>query len=83
MEPVLINIGANWWDLGDLVPDRLRIVPLKGRTAAQALRRLDLESPTDLVGQDECSGMPLVAGLAPPLPTGRGGRRPTFDLHVK
>jgi hypothetical protein len=69
VESVFVDIGADRRDLGDLVPHRIGVVPLEGRTAALAQRRPDLEGLADLLGWDECPGVPLVAGLATPLPT--------------
>ena len=44
------------------------------------MRRPDLESLSDLVGWDECSGVALVTDLATPPPPGRRGGRPSFHF---
>ena len=81
VEAVLIDIGSDRRDLGDLMPHRIGVASLEGRSAAPAQRRPDLEGLPDLLGWDACPNVPLVAGLATPLPPGRRDGRPSLDLH--
>jgi hypothetical protein len=80
VEAILIDIGADRRDLGDLVPDRIRILAFEPGTAAAAPGRLDLECFADLMGRDERAGVSLVTGLPSAFPPRRRGGRPALDL---
>jgi hypothetical protein len=80
MESVLIDVGTDRRDLGDLVPYWIGVVSLQRGAAASAVRRFDLDGLSDLLGWDECSGMALVTGLSSALSSGRRGRRSPLEL---
>jgi hypothetical protein len=80
VESVFIDVGANRRDLSDLMSHRVEVFALEGGTTASTVRRLDLESLSELLGRDQRSGVAGVSGLAPSLPPGRRSGRPPLEL---
>jgi hypothetical protein len=80
VESVLIDVGTDGRDLGDLVSHGIGIISLKRGATALALRRLDLEGLSKLLGWDKRPGVSFVTGLSSALPPGRRGRRPPLKL---
>jgi hypothetical protein len=80
VEAILIDVGTNRWDLGDLVSQGLGIVPLERDATASALRRLDLEGLSELFGWDQRPDVAFVARLSSALAPGRRDRRSPLEL---
>src|SRR4051794_22445988 len=73
VEAVFIDVGTDWWDLSNLMPQGIGIVTLQRGATALALRRLDLEGLAKVFGWDQRSDVSLVTGLSSALPPGRRG----------
>jgi hypothetical protein len=80
VQTILIYVGPEGWDFGDLMPSRIGVVAVKGGTTPAAVGRLDLERFAELFGRDKVPSVAGMSGLAPALPPGRRRRRPTLDL---
>ena len=80
MQPVLIDVGLNRRDLGDLVPERVGVVTLERGTTPAAVGRLDLVRVPELFGWDESPGVAGMSWLAATLPPGGRCGRPPLEL---
>ena len=79
MKARLDDIGADFGQLGDLMPDRLGVLAVQLVAAPPALRRLAVDNPAKLLGRDERAVMTAMAGLPAPFLARRRGRRPSLD----
>jgi hypothetical protein len=80
VEAVFIDVGTERRDLGDLVPQGMRIVSLQRGATASGLRRLDLEGLSQLFGWDQRPGGSFVTGLSATVAPGRRDRRSPLEL---
>jgi hypothetical protein len=81
VEAVFIDIGTDGRDLGDLMAHRIGVISLERSTTASAVRRLDLEGLSDLLGWDDRSGVASVTGLAALLPPRRREGRSPLEFY--
>ena len=79
MEPVLVDHRADRRQLGDLMPERLGVVPGQGVAAPAASGRLALDDLAQLLGRDQGACMTSMAGSSAPLLARGRGRGPPLD----
>ena len=79
MEPVFVHDGEDRRQFGDLMPERLGVIPGEGVAAPATSGRFAVDDLAELLRRDQGAGMATMAGLPTPLLARRGSRRSSLD----
>ncbi len=79
MEPVLHVVGPDFWQLGDLMTGRGRVIAGQPTNATPAAGGAAPEERGPAFGRYQLADMPVVAGLLAETPAGGPQGRQTLD----